>query len=107
MLCLIANTSPVAYGALGLPLLTLEKVTDLPAERLSVMAVHQLPLLSCIVPFWMVKSLWTWRQTWAVWPILAVAGGSFALFQLHVRYDPSRRARAGVVSTDRHRRWVV
>src|SRR5256886_13437736 len=50
VLCLIANTSPVAYGGLGTPLITLSGVTDgLPTETLSVMAGHQLPLLSLIV----------------------------------------------------------
>jgi lactate permease len=81
ILCLIANTSPVAYGGLGTPLITLNGVTDLPTETLSIMAGHQLPLLSCIVPVWMVRCMCSWRQTWAVWPALAVAGGSFAGFQ--------------------------
>jgi lactate permease len=81
ILCLIANTSPVAYGALGTPLITLGAVTDLPTETLSIMAGHQLPLLSLIVPLYMVKCMCSWRQTAEVWPALAVAGGSFALFQ--------------------------
>jgi lactate permease len=81
VLCLIANTSPVAYGGLGTPLITLNGVTDLPTETLSIMAGHQLPLLSCIVPVWMVRCMCSWRQTWDVWPALAVAGGSFAGFQ--------------------------
>src|SRR5581483_8949454 len=82
VLCLIANTSPVAYGGLGTPLITLTGVTDLPTETLSIMAGHQLPLLSCIVPLWMVRCMCSWRQTFEVWPALVVAGGSFALFQL-------------------------
>jgi lactate permease len=81
VLCLIANTSPVAYGGLGTPLIVLNGVTDLSADKLSVMAGHQLPLLSCIVPLWMVKCMCSWRQTWEVWPALLVSGGSFALFQ--------------------------
>jgi L-lactate transport len=81
VLCLIANTSPVAYGGLGVPLITLSGVTDLPTPTLSVMAGHQLPILSCIVPLWMVRCMCSWRQTWEVWPALAVAGGSFAVFQ--------------------------
>jgi lactate permease len=81
VLCLIANTSPVAYGGLGTPLITLNGVTDIPTETLSIMAGHQLPLLSCIVPVWMVRCMCSWRQTWEVWPALAVAGGSFAVFQ--------------------------
>jgi lactate permease len=81
VLCLIANTSPVAYGGLGTPLITLSGVTDLPTERLSIMAGHQLPLLSFFIPLYMVKVMCSWRKTFEVWPALLVAGGSFALFQ--------------------------
>lgn len=81
VLCLIANTSPVAYGGLGTPILTLQGVTGIPGERLSTMAGHQLPILSCLVPFYMVKCMCSWKQTWAVWPALAMSGGSFAVFQ--------------------------
>ncbi len=81
VLCLIANTSPVAYGGLGTPLIVLSGVTNLPTETLSVMAGHQLPFLSVIVPMYMVKCMCTWKQTWEVWPALVVSGGSFALFQ--------------------------
>jgi lactate permease len=81
VLCLIANTSPVAYGGLGTPLITLSGVTDLPTERLSIMAGHQLPLVSLFIPLYMVKVMCSWRKTLEVWPALAVAGGSFAVFQ--------------------------
>jgi lactate permease len=81
VLCLIANTSPVAYGGLGTPLITLSGVTDLPTETLSIMAGHQLPLMSFIIPLYMVKVMCSWKQTWEVWPALLVSGGSFALFQ--------------------------
>jgi lactate permease len=81
VLCLIANTSPVAYGGLGTPLITLTGVTGLPTETLSIMAGHQLPLLSLFIPLYMVKCMCTWRQTWEVWPALLVSGGSFAFFQ--------------------------
>jgi lactate permease len=81
VLCLIANTSPVAYGGLGTPLITLNGVTDLPTATLSVMAGHQLPIMSFIIPLWMVKCMCTWKQTWEVWPALLAAGGSFAAFQ--------------------------
>jgi lactate permease len=81
VLCLIANTSPVAYGGLGTPLITLTGVTDLPTEALSIMAGHQLPLLSCVVPIYMIKCMCSWRQTFEVWPALVVAGLSFAVFQ--------------------------
>jgi lactate permease len=81
VLCLIANTSPVAYGGLGTPLIVLNGVTDLRTETLSTMAGHQLPILSMIIPLWMVRCMCNWKQTWEVWPALAVSGGSFALFQ--------------------------
>ena len=81
VLCLIANTSPVAFGGLGTPILVLTGVTRLPGETLSVMAAHQLPLLSLLVPIYMVKIMCTWKQTWEVWPVLLVAGGSFSIFQ--------------------------
>jgi lactate permease len=81
VLCLIANTSPVAYGGLGTPLITLSGVTNLPTETLSIMAGHQLPFLSFIIPVYMVRCMCTWKQTWEVWPALLVSGGSFAVFQ--------------------------
>ncbi len=81
VICLIANTSPVAYGGLGTPLITLTGVTDLPTETLSIMAGHQLPILSLVIPLYMVKVMCSWRQTWEVWPALLVSGGSFAGFQ--------------------------
>jgi len=82
VLCLIANTSPVAYGGLGTPLITLSGVTNnLPTETLSIMAGHQLPLLSFLVPIYMVKVMCSWKQTLEIWPALLVAGGSFAMFQ--------------------------
>jgi lactate permease len=81
VLCLIANTSPVAYGGLGTPIIVLSGVTGISSERISTMAGHQLPILSFIVPLWMVKCMCSWRQTLAVWPALVVAGGSFSVFQ--------------------------
>lgn len=81
VLCLLANTSPVAFGALGTPLLVLGSVTDLPPETLSVMAAHQLPLLSLLVPLYMTVCLAGWKGTWEIWPVLLVSGGSFAVFQ--------------------------
>lgn len=81
VLCLIANTSPVAYGGLGVPILTLSSTSGISTEIISVMAGHQLPFLSCLVPLYMVKCMGTWRQTFAVLPVLVVAGMSFALFQ--------------------------
>jgi lactate permease len=81
VICLIANTSPVCYGGLGTPVFVLEGVTGIPGEKISTMCGHQLPILSCLVPLYMVKTFCTWRQTFQVWPALLVGGGSFALFQ--------------------------
>jgi lactate permease len=81
VICLLANTSPVCYGGLGVPILTLHTVTGIPPETISVMCGHQLPFLSCLIPLYMVKVVCTWRQTFAVWPALVVGGGSFAVFQ--------------------------
>ena len=82
VLCLIANTSPVAYGGIGVPHADARVVPPgMDGDTLSVMAGHQLPIMSCLIPLYMVKCMCTWRQTAAVWPALTVAGGSFALFQ--------------------------
>src|SRR5262245_58544534 len=81
VLCLIANTSPVAYGGLGTPILVLADVTGLDGRNLSTMAGHQLPFMSLIIPAYMVKCMCSWKQTFAVWPALLVSGGSFAIFQ--------------------------
>jgi L-lactate permease len=81
VICLIANTSPVCYGGLGVPIITLEGSSGVSADKISIMCGHQLPFLSCLVPLYMVKTMCTWRQTLAVWPALVVGGGSFAVFQ--------------------------
>jgi lactate permease len=81
VICLLANTSPVCYGGLGVPVLTLASTSGLPADDISVMCGHQLPFLSCLIPFYMVKTMCTWRQTFAIWPALFVGGGTFAVFQ--------------------------
>ncbi len=83
-LALIANTSPVAFGALGTPTLTLANVTELPVEALSAMAGRQLPLFSLIVPVWLVWTMSGWRGVVGVWPALLVCGGSFATVQFLV-----------------------
>ncbi len=80
-LALIANTAPVAFGALGTPIITLAKVTGLPEMQLSAMAGRQLPLFSLIIPAWMVCTMAGWRGMVGVWPALLVCGGSFAVVQ--------------------------
>jgi lactate permease len=82
-LCLVANTAPVAWGAVGTPISTLAKVTSLPEPALGAMAGRILPPLSAILPFWLVRSMVGWRETAAVWPALVVSGGSFAATQFY------------------------
>jgi lactate permease len=83
-LALIANTAPVAFGALGTPITTLARVTGLPEASLSAMAGRQLPLFSLIVPAWMVWTMSGWRGLRGVLPAVIVSGGSFALVQFLV-----------------------
>jgi lactate permease len=80
-LALIANTSPVAYGAIGTPILTLGAVTGISPQLLSAMAGRQLPIVSLIVPAWLVVTMSGWRGLRGVWPAVAVCGGSFAIVQ--------------------------
>ena len=81
LLCLIANTAPVAWGAIGTPIRTLATVTDLDVEALSATSGRILPILSLVIPFWLVRAMVGWRETMAVWPALVVVGGSFAAAQ--------------------------
>jgi lactate permease len=82
VLCLIANTAPVAWGSLGTPLVMLEKVTGLRIEDLSAMNARILPITSLIVPFWLVRSMVGWKETFEVLPAILVCGVSFAAAQL-------------------------
>ena len=81
LLCLIANTAPVAWGSIGIPIKTLGGVTGLDVEALSRMCGRILPPLALIIPFWLVRTMVGWRQTLAVWPALLVVGGTFATAQ--------------------------
>jgi lactate permease len=80
-LSLIANTAPVAYGAIGTPILTLGAVTDMSPFTLGQMAGRQLPFVSLIVPAWLVATMSGWSGLRAVWPAVLVCGGSFAIVQ--------------------------
>ena len=80
-LCLIANTAPVAFGALGTPVIALSAVTGLDLLELSGMIGRQLPFFSLIVPFWLIWAFVGFRRMIEVWPALLVAGASFALPQ--------------------------
>jgi lactate permease len=83
-LALIGNTAPVAFGALGTPLLTLAKITGLDLQMLSSMVGRQLPFFSLLVPFWLIAAQSGWRGMKAVWPACLVTGVSFGLSQFLV-----------------------
>ena len=78
---LIANTAPVAWGAIGTPVHALAAVAGLPESDLNAMIGRILPLTAVIVPFWLVKTMVSWRETFEVLPAIAVVGVSFALTQ--------------------------
>jgi len=90
-LALIGNTAPVAYGALGTPILALAGVTGLPVQDLSAMVGRQLPFFSLLVPFWLIWAMAGWRGMKEVWPACLVAGVTFAIPQFLVSnfYGPT------------------
>jgi len=83
-LSLIANTAPVAFGALGTPIIALQSVTSLDLHALSAMVGRQLPFFSILVPFWLVWAFAGWRGMAGVWPAALVAGVFFAVPQFLV-----------------------
>ena len=88
VLNLLANTAPVAWGAIGTPIVTLASVSGLDQLTLSTMAGHQLPWVSILVPFWLVAVFvkmegGTWKEVFEVWPATLCAGASFALMQYY------------------------
>ncbi|CAN7654120.1 L-lactate permease [Phenylobacterium sp. LjRoot219] len=78
---LIFNTAPVAFGGLGVPVTTLSAVTQLPATSLAAMIGRQLPLLAILLPFYAIATQEGARALRGVWPVLLVAGTSFAVGQ--------------------------
>ena len=80
-LSLIANTAPVAYGALGTPVIALAAVTGLDLQALSGMIGRQLPFFSLLVPFWLIWAFVGFRRMMEIWPAILVAGVSFSLPQ--------------------------
>jgi len=83
-LSLIANTAPVAYGALGTPIQGLASVTGLDPYLLGAMVGRQLPIFSLIVPFWLIWAFAGWKGMKEVWPAILVTGVSFAIPQFLV-----------------------
>ncbi|HLI27144.1 MAG TPA: L-lactate permease [Chloroflexota bacterium] len=94
VLNLLANTAPVAYGAIGTPIVTLAAVSGLNEMALSSMAGRQLPFASLLIPFWLVVTFVRmegggWAQALEIWPATLVAGGVFAIVQFLVsNYEP-------------------
>ncbi|WP_447745828.1 lactate permease LctP family transporter [Pseudomonas nicosulfuronedens] len=80
-LCLIANTAPVAFGALGIPIIVAGQVTGIDAFKIGAMTGRQLPFLSILVPFWLVFMMDGFKGVKETWPAALVAGGSFAITQ--------------------------
>ncbi len=78
---LIANTAPVAWGAIGTPVHTLAAVTALNESDLNAMIGRILPITAIIVPFWLVRAMVNWKETFEVFPAILVVGVSFAATQ--------------------------
>ena len=83
VLCLLANTAPVAWGAVGNPIRVLTGVTGISEHLLNSMVGRILPLFSFIIPLWLVRTLVDWKKTREVLPAIFVCGGSFALMQFY------------------------
>jgi lactate permease len=93
VLNLLANTAPVAWGAIGSPIVGLAQASGLDPLSLSAMAGRQLPFASVLVPFWLVALFvkmegGTWGEVFEVWPATLVAGGVFAIVQLLSSSNP-------------------
>ncbi|MCL6574214.1 MAG: L-lactate permease, partial [Bacillus sp. (in: Bacteria)] len=80
-LCLIANTAPLAFGAIGIPVIALEGPTGIPAIEISKMIGRQLPFISVFIPFYLVFIMAGWKKTMEVLPAILVSGISFAVAQ--------------------------
>jgi lactate permease len=80
-ICLLANTAPVAFGAIGIPVIAMEGPTGIPAKEISKMIGRQLPLLSVFIPFYLVLIMAGFKKTMEVLPAILVSGISFAVTQ--------------------------
>jgi lactate permease len=83
-LSLIANTAPVAFGALGTPVITLAKVHGYDLMEVTAMIGRQLPFFSLLVPFWLIWAFAGRKAMWDIWPAILVTGLSFAIPQFLV-----------------------
>jgi lactate permease len=87
-LCLLANTAPVAWGAIGIPIVVGGQVSGIPDVVLSQMVGRTLPFLSVLVPFYLVILMSGWEKGMEVWPACLVSGGSFAIAQYFSANSP-------------------
>lgn len=83
-ICLIANTAPVAFGAIGIPIVVAAKVTDLDMMKISAICGRQLPFLSVIVPLWLSVTMCGFKRTMEILPAVIIAGVCFAASQFLV-----------------------
>ncbi|HHY66822.1 MAG TPA: L-lactate permease, partial [Alicyclobacillus sp.] len=83
-ICLVANSAPVAFGAIGIPITTAAQVTGMDAHTISQVVGRQLPILSLFLPFWLVLIMSGWKRTIEVLPAILISGGSFAITQFLV-----------------------
>ena len=80
-LCLLANTAPVAFGAIGIPIVVAGQVSGIDSHAISQMVGRTLPFLSMVIPFYLVVLMAGLKKGFEVWPAALVSGGSFALAQ--------------------------
>ncbi len=78
-ICLLANSAPVAYGSIGIPILTAAQTSGVDPVQLGRMVAHQLPLLSFIVPFWLIILMAGWKSAKEVWPAILITAASYTL----------------------------
>lgn len=87
-ICLLANTAPVAWGAIGIPIVVGGQVAGIPDFALSQMVGRTLPLVSIFIPFYLVVLMAGWKKGIEVWPACLVSGGSFAIAQYFSANSP-------------------
>src|ERR1035441_3741607 len=78
-ICLLANTAPVAFGGIGIAVVTAGTLTNLDPNVLSRMIGHQLPFISLIIPLWLIVIIAGWRGARQIWPAILVTGGAYAV----------------------------
>lgn len=78
-ICLIANTAPVAFGGIGIAVITAGTVTNIDPNLISRMVGHQLPFIAAIIPLWLTVLIAGWKGAREIWPALVVAGSSYAI----------------------------